>query len=99
MANIAKQSIAARAPALFGSILILYKFSIMKPLGTMIIKFISKIVKLMCTGAEKMLRKTYLRTTKAGQSSRVKEDHEGTSPNHVQAIFSASVYPENKLID
>jgi len=38
-----------------------------------------------------MVCETYLRRTQAGLSGRVKEQQEGTSPNHVQAIFSSSV--------
>ena len=38
-----------------------------------------------------MVCKTYLRRTQAEPSSRVKEQQEGISPNHVRAIFSASV--------
>ena len=41
--------------------------------------------------ARKMVCKTYLIRAQAGPSCRVKEQQEGTSPNHVQAIFSISV--------
>ena len=44
------------------------------------------------TGLEKMVCKTYLRGTHAGPSRRVKEQQEGISPNHVRAIFLASVF-------
>ena len=50
-----------------------------------------KIFSDLYTGPEKMVCKTYLRRTQARPSSRDQEQQEGTSPNHVQAIFSTSV--------
>ena len=39
------------------------------------------------TELQKMVCKTYLRRNQAGPSRRAKEQQEGISPNHVQAIF------------
>ena len=51
----------------------------------------SPALETMCTGSEKMVCVTYLRSTQGGPSRIVKEQQEGTSPNHVRAVFSASV--------